>query len=97
MTIGNCQFNCEVQHWPEGPKVNSHARKGVEQAIRLIPGPPDRQSIDALNHCRTCGAFVLLRPLSTPSRAWLLTFGPAGLCSLARLANLAIMATGEKG
>ncbi|MFZ0062080.1 MAG: hypothetical protein WAL47_08595, partial [Pyrinomonadaceae bacterium] len=59
------EFNLEVQRWPEGPEVNSHAREGVEQAIKLTPGPKDRQSIDSLNHCRTFGAFVLLRPLST--------------------------------
>jgi len=38
------RFNLEVQRRPEGPLANSHAREGVEQAIKLIPrceGPAD--------------------------------------------------------
>jgi len=38
------EFNFQVQRRPEGPLANSHAREGVEQAIKLIPrseGPAD--------------------------------------------------------
>ncbi len=31
------EFRFEVQRRPEGPLANSHAREGVEQAIKLIP------------------------------------------------------------
>jgi hypothetical protein len=48
LAIGRDGFDSEVQHRPEGPILNSHARKGVEQAIKLIPrseGPADDRSV----------------------------------------------------
>jgi hypothetical protein len=43
---GNLEFNFQVQRSPEGPLANSHAREGVEQAIKRFPGPKDRQTIE---------------------------------------------------
>ena len=44
----NREFNLEVQQRPEGPLANSHAREGLEQAVKLILRPKDRQTIGAL-------------------------------------------------
>lgn len=49
------RINLEGQPGPEGPKVNSHARKGVEQRMKLVLGPKDRHSRDgdaSLSHLR---------------------------------------------
>ena len=44
VSMENRQFKLEAERRPEGPLANSHAREGVEQAIKLIPrseGPAD--------------------------------------------------------
>jgi hypothetical protein len=44
LLIAKGGIQLKVQRWPEGPKVNSHAREAVGQAIKLISGPKDQQA-----------------------------------------------------
>jgi hypothetical protein len=42
------EFNLQVQRRPEGPLANSHAREGVEKAIKIDSGPKNRPTIEGL-------------------------------------------------
>jgi len=69
---------------PEGPAVNSHARKGVGTTVIYDGAPKVRQShfVKLSDNVRTVAPSAL-DPFgvvhSTPSREWLLTDGPPGL------------------
>jgi hypothetical protein len=61
------EFNLEVQRRPEGSTINSHAREGVEHRKRGVPRSETTGSLlTVITHCRTFGAFALLRRCPRP-------------------------------
>jgi hypothetical protein len=73
-------FKLEVQRRPEGSTINRHAREGVEHGKRNVPQVRRTGSLLTVITPVAPSALCLTKPMSTPSRARLLTVGPSGLC-----------------